>query len=100
MPRYQADGETTIIIPPCQTATASGNRDSPTERDRHIEMIRKHGRMAWQKVTTCGQHSLVETVNGRYRAIIDDRLRAHDEDGQIAKGAIGIKVLNRMIRAA
>ncbi|MGI9504963.1 MAG: transposase [Geminicoccaceae bacterium] len=49
--RYQADAEPMIIVPPRRTAEPSGNVDGPTERDRHIKMIREHGRMAWQKAT-------------------------------------------------
>ena len=98
--RYQADGETAIVIPPRQTATASGNRDGPTERDRHIERIQKHGRMAWQKATDYGRRSLVETAFGRYKTIIGDSLSARDDDGQMTEAAISIKVLNRMTGAA
>ena len=94
--RYQADGETSIVIPPRQTATVSGNRDGPTERDCHIEMIRKHGRMAWQRATDYGRRSMVEIAIGRYKAVVGDRLRARDDDAQITEVVIGVKILNRM----
>lgn len=63
-------------------------------------MIHEHGHMAWQKVTDYGRRSLVETAFGRYRSIIGNGLSARDDDAQVAEVAIGIKTLNRMIRAA
>ena len=98
--RYQSGDDSTIIIPPRRTATLSDNIDGPSERDRHIKMIHEHGRMAWQKATDYGRRSLVETAFGRYKSIIGDSLGARDDDAQVAEVAIGIKTLNRMIRAA
>ena len=98
--RYQADAEPMIIVPPRRTAEPSGNVDGPTERDRHIKMIREHGRMAWQKATGYGRRSLVETAFGRYKSIIADSISARDDDAQMTEAAIGIKALNRLIRAA
>ncbi|MGI9437536.1 MAG: hypothetical protein ACR2Q4_22365 [Geminicoccaceae bacterium] len=98
--RYQRGEDSTIIIPPRRTATPSDNADGPSERDRHIKMIHEHGRMAWQKTTDYGRRSLVETAFGRYKSIIGDSLTARDDDAQETEVAIGIKTLNRMIRAA
>jgi len=98
--RYQADDASTIIVPPRRTATLSDHVDGPTECDRHIKMIHEHGRMAWQNATDYGRRSLVETAFGRYKSIIGDSLSARDEDDQMTEAAIGIKTLNRMIRAA
>jgi hypothetical protein len=43
---------------------------------------------------------LVETAIGQYKSIIGDSLKARDDDAQATEVTIGIKVLNRMIKAA
>jgi hypothetical protein len=70
-----------------------------TQRDRHLEMITKQGRLAWQAATGYGRRSLVETTTGRYKALIEPRLRACGLAAQSAEAPIGVAVLNRM-RAA
>ncbi|MGI9504766.1 MAG: hypothetical protein ACR2RE_17115 [Geminicoccaceae bacterium] len=72
----------------------------PSKRAPHIKMIREHRRMAWQKTTDYGRRSLIETAFGRYSSIIEDGLKARDDDAQMTEVAIGIKALNRMTRAA
>jgi len=53
-----------------------------------------------KRKTDYGRRSLVETAFGRYKSIIGDSLSARDDDAQMTEAAIGIKALNRMIRAA
>jgi hypothetical protein len=43
---------------------------------------------------------LVETAFGRYKSTIGNSLKSRDDEAQVTEVAIGIKVLNRMIRAA
>ena len=39
-----------IIVPPRSTAVPSDTAETaPTQRDRHLQFIAKHGRAAWQK---------------------------------------------------
>jgi hypothetical protein len=66
-----------------------------TQRDRHLEMITKQGRLAWQAATGYGRRSLVETTMGRYKALIGPRLRARGLAAQSAEASIGVAVLNR-----
>src|SRR5882757_1419246 len=63
-----------VVIPPRSTAVPSAEVDPPTQRDRHLAMITKQGRLAWQVVTGYGQRSLVETTMGRYKTQIGPRL--------------------------
>ena len=63
-------------------------------------MIHEHGRMVWQKATDYGRRSLVKTAFGRYKSIIGDSLSARDDGAQMTEATIGIKMLNRMTRAA
>jgi len=87
------------VIPPRSTAVASGELDPLTQRDRHLKMITEQGRLAWQAATDYGQRSLVETTMGRYKALIEPRLRARGFAAQQTEAAIGTAVLNRMLAA-
>jgi Transposase DDE domain len=88
-----------VVIPPRSTAVPSVEVDPPTQRDRHLEMITKHGRLARQAATGYGRRSLVETTMGRYKALIGPRLRARGFAAQQTEAAIGIAALNRMLAA-
>ena len=101
VPTYQAivehgDG-IEVVIPPRATAVPTGEPGSPTQRDRHPEIITERGRLAWQAATNYGQRSLVETTMGRYKALIGPRLRARSFAAQQIEAAIGVAVLNRML---
>jgi transposase len=88
-----------VVIPPRSTAVPSGKEDSPTQRDRHLKMITEQGRLPWQAATGYGQRSLVETTMGRYKSLIEPRLRARGFAAQQTEAAIGVAVLNRMLVA-
>ena len=88
-----------VVIPPRSMAVPSSERVQPTQRDRHLEMIKERGRLAWQVVTDYGQRSLVETTMGRYKALIGSRLRARGFAVQQTEAAIGVAVLNKMLAA-
>jgi transposase len=88
-----------VVIPPRSTSIPSGELDTPTQRDRHLALIAKQGRLAWQTATDYGRRSLVETTMGRYKALIGPRLRARGFAGQQTEAAIGVAVLNRMLEA-
>jgi hypothetical protein len=86
-----------VVIPPRSTAVPSGKAASPTQRDRHLAMITEHGRLAWQAATGYGRRALVETTMGRYKALIEPRLRARGFAARQTEAAIGVAVLNRML---
>jgi hypothetical protein len=52
--------DTEVIIPP--RATAVRNEITTTQRDRHIAILEKHGRMGWQRRSGYNRRSLVETA--------------------------------------
>ena len=90
-----------IVIPPRQSAVLSAQADTdPSQRDGHIRFIQEQGRSAWRKTTGYGRRSLVETAIGRYKALIGPRLRARTLANQQGEVALGVEVLNRMIRVA
>jgi hypothetical protein len=121
-PVYQAvDGRQpgrppTVIIPPRSSGVPGTQADTPpSQRDRHIQLIRDQGRLhaasrhvppgdrfatAWQKVTGYGRRSLAETGIGRYKAPIGPRLRARTLPAQQGEVATAVEVLDRLIRTA
>ena len=53
-----------VVVPPRATAVPGGEEGSPIQRDRHLAMIAKPGRLAWQAATGYSRRSLVETTMG------------------------------------
>ena len=102
-PTYQTiaqhGGGIEVVIPPRATAISSAELDPLTQRDRHLALVAKQGRLAWQAATGYGQRSLVETTMGRCKTLIGPRLRARGFAGQQTEAAIGVTVLNRMLVA-
>lgn len=102
-PTYQiiaAHGEgIEVVIPPRSTAVPSGEPGPPTQRDRHLQMIAEQGRLAWQAATGYDQRALIETMMGRYKALIGPRLRARGFAARQTEASIGVAVLNRMLAA-
>jgi len=83
-PTYQAIASRPpeVVIPPRSTAVPSGDGDVPSQRDRHIQLLRDKGRMGWQQATGYGRRSLAETGIGRYKTTIGPRPRARTLPGQ------------------
>ena len=86
-----------VKIPPPKNAALSPNAaQHPTVRDRHIVEIQAHGRMAWQKTSGYNQRSRIETLMGRWKAVIGPKLKARTFENQKTEAKIGARVLNRM----
>jgi len=98
---HQPQAAPSIVIPPRRSAVLSSQADTdPSQRDGHIRFIQEHGGSAWRKAVGHGRRSLAETAIERYKALIGSRLRARtlvDQEGEVA---LGVEVLNRMIRVA
>ncbi|MEB0033289.1 transposase, partial [Undibacterium sp. RTI2.1] len=82
-----------VVIPPRKTAVPGTQSRSPSQRNRHLDMINTEGRLAWQEATGYGQRALVETTMGRYKSIIGPRLRARRFEAQKTEAAVGVAVL-------
>ena len=64
----QPDPPAAVVIPPRAGAVPGPTTDTtPSQRDRHLRMIRDKGRMGWQKAVGYGRRSLGETAVFRYR---------------------------------
>jgi hypothetical protein len=95
----QPDPPAAVVIPPRATAVPSPTADTaPTQRDRHLRMIREKGRLGWQKAVGYGRRSLGETAVSRYKAIIGGGLRARTLHAQKTEARAACSVLNRMTR--
>ena len=87
-----------VIVPPRSGAVPSGAAETaPTQRDRHIVAMAKHGRMGWQKASGYNWRALVEADIARFKRVIGDGLRSQTDGRQATEVAIAVQVLNRML---
>jgi len=86
-----------VIIPPRSTAVPSDAASStPSQRDRHIQIIAERGRLGWQRAIQYGRRSLGEVTMMRYKQLIGRTLRARSLPAQKVEAAVGCKVMNIM----
>ena len=87
-----------VIVPPRSNAMPSQTAETaPTPRDRHLHVIAKHGRMAWQKPSGYNWRALVEADIGRWKRVIGHTLRSQTDKRQATEVAIAVDILNRML---
>jgi hypothetical protein len=87
-----------IIVPPRSTGVAGETAETtPTQRDRHFQIIAEHGRMAWQKVSGYNKRARVEAAIGRYKRVVGDGLRSRTDHRRRTEVAIAVHVLNQMM---
>ena len=85
-------------MPPRANAVPSDTAETaPTRRDRHLQAITEHGRMAWQKASGYNWRALVEADISRWKRVIGDGLRSQTDGRQATEVAIAVGVLNRML---
>ena len=87
-----------IIVPPRSNAVPSDTAETaPTQRDRHLQQIAKHGRMAWQKASGYTKRARAETGMSRFKQVIGDGLRSHTDERRTTEVDVAVHVLNRML---
>ena len=90
--------EAAIIVPPRTTAVPSEMaKTAPTQRDRHLQHIAKHGRMAWQIASGYTKRARAEMGMSRFKQVIGDGLRSHTDERQATEVGVAVHVLNRML---
>ena len=90
--------EAAVVVPPRATAVPSETAESaPTPRDRHLQHIADHGRMAWQTASGYTKRARAEAALGRWKQVIGDRLRAHTDERRATEVDVAVYVLNRML---
>ena len=87
-----------VIVPPRLPAVPSATaQTTPTQRDRHLQLIAERGRMGWQKFSGYNWRALVEADIGRFKRVIGDALRSRTERRRVNEAALAVRVLNRML---
>jgi hypothetical protein len=90
--------EAAVVVPPRANAVPSEAAETaPTRRDRHLQAITEHGRMAWQKASGYNWRALVEADISRWKRVVGDGLRFQTDGRQATEVAIAADVLNRML---
>jgi len=90
--------EAAIIVPPRSNAVPSQTAETaPTQRDRHLQHIAEHGRMAWQKASGYIRRARAETGISRFKQVIGDSLRSHTDERRATEVGVAVHVLNRML---
>ncbi len=90
--------EATIVVPPRSTAVPSKTAESePARRDRHLQHIAEHGRMAWQKASGYTKRAKAEAAIGRWKQVIGGGLRAHTDERRATEVDVAVLALNRML---
>jgi hypothetical protein len=87
-----------VIVPPRSSAVPSETAETvPTQRDEHLRLIARHGRMGWQKASGYNYRALVEADISRYKRVIGDTLRSHTDARREPEVAVAVQALNRML---
>ncbi len=90
--------EAAVVVPPRATAVPSDTAETaPTQRDRHLQHIAEHGRMAWQKASGYTTRARAEAAIGRFKQVIGDGLRSRADDRRTTKVDVAVHALNRMV---
>jgi hypothetical protein len=91
--------EAAVIVPPRSSAVLSETAETtPTQRDKHLQLIAERGRMGWQKASGYNWRALVEADISRYKRVIGDALRSRRDARQATEVAVAVSVLNRMLQ--
>jgi len=87
-----------IIVPPRATAVPSKTAETaPTQRDRHLQFIAKHGRAAWQKASGYTIRARAEATIGRFKQVIGDGLRSRTDPRRATEVNVAVHALNCML---
>ena len=90
--------EAAVVVPPRSTAVPSDTAaTAPTQRDRHLQHIAEHGRMAWQKASGYTKRARAEAAISRLKRVIGDGLRSRTDERQATEVDIAVHALNRML---
>ena len=87
-----------VIVPPRSTAVPSETAETtPTQRDRHLHSIAKHGRAAWQTSSGYTIRARAEAAIGRFKQVIGDGLRSRTDERRAIEVDVAVHALNRML---
>ncbi len=87
-----------VVVPPRANAVPSSTAETmPTQRDRHLHLLAKQGRMAWQATSGYNWRALVEADVSRFKRVIGDALHSRTDRRRATEVVIAVGVLNRML---
>ncbi len=87
-----------VIVPPRSSAVPSDTAGTtPTQRDRHLQMISEHGRRRWQKAAGYHWRALVEADISRFKRVVGGGLRLRTDRRRGTEIALAVSILNRML---
>ena len=85
-------------MPPRATAVPSATAETaPTQRDRHLQFIAEHGRIAWQKASGYTKRARAEATISRFKQVIGDGLRSRMDERRATEVNVAAHALNRML---
>ena len=79
-----------------RSSTCCAKTESQDRRVLHINEIAVHGRLAWREVSGYNQRSRGETLMGRWKTAVGQKLKARNSESQKTEVKIGVYILNRM----
>ena len=89
--------EAAVVVPPRATAVPSNTAETaPTQRDRHLQRIAEHGRIAWQRASGYTARARAEAAIGRFKQVIGDALRSRTDDRRATEVDVAVHALNHM----
>ena len=90
--------EAAVVVPPRATAVPSDTAETaPTQRDRHLQQIAEHGRIAWQRTSGYTARAWAEAAIGRFKQVIGDGLRSRTDERRATEVGVAVHALNRML---
>ncbi len=70
---------------------------TPTQRDRHLQVIAEKGRMGWQTASGYNKCARAEATIGRFKQVIGDGLRSRTDERRATEVDVAVHALNRML---
>ena len=87
-----------VVVPPRSSAVPSDTAaTAPTQRDHHLQLLKKRGRITWQKASGYNWRALVEADVSRLKRVIGAALRSRTDRRRATEVAIAVDALNRML---
>ena len=87
-----------MVVPSRSSAVPSDTAGTaPTQRDRHVQLIREQGRVAWQSDSGYNWRALVEADVSRFKRVTGDGLRSRTDRRGATEAAIAVGAPNRML---
>src|ERR671916_183909 len=90
--------EAAVIVPPRSTAVLSDTAETtPTQRDRHLQLIAEKGRMGRRRVPGHNIRARIEATMARLNGVIGDGLRSRTDQRRATELNVAARALNRML---